>query len=214
MHRRLGQNDEAQRWYEKAIEVYPELPGPYNNIGNINYEKQEYEEAIEWYERGAQLSQGRVSVQLPVSYMVLERYPEAVDTFRRLVEVHPGDLYNAMMYIICLHLAGERAEAREQTALQATTLGDDAWIAPVIRFFAGEISDEGVLKGAEAEDPEKDNEQKCEAYYYLGMAHLLGVHDGVEPDTTSAMKYFEKCVSTGVEHFMEFKLARQMLESP
>ena len=57
--------------------------------------------------------------------------------------------------------------------------------------------------------PKKDNEQKCEAYYHLGIAHLFGVPAGVEPDTTAAMKYFEKCVSTGVEDCVEFKLAKQ-----
>jgi tetratricopeptide (TPR) repeat protein len=214
IHRHLGDNDEGQRWYEKAIESDPEASGPYMNIGNIFYEKQEYEEAIKWYQRGSRLSWGRVPIQYPASYMFLERYPEAVDTFRRLVEVHPGDRYNALLYIICLHLVGEREEAREQTTLQAETLDDDAWINAVIRFYAGEITEEDVLKEAEAEDPKTDNEQKCEAYYYLGMASLLGVHDGVQPDTTLARQYFEDCVSTGVEHFTEIKLARQMLESP
>jgi serine/threonine-protein kinase len=213
IHRRQGDKDEAQLWYEKAIELDPEDGRPYFTIGNIKYEDQAYEEAIKWYERGGQLSWGSVYFNLPASYMMLGRYPEAAETLRRMMEVHPGDHYNALWYTICLHHMGENEKASEHAAMQAKTLDDEAWFTPVIRFYAGEITEEEVLKKAEAEDPKKDNEQKCGAYYYLGMAHLLGVPDGIEPDTTLAMKYFEKCVSTGVEGFIEFKLARRILES-
>ena len=92
-------------------------------------------------------------------------------------------------------------------------LGDDAWIAPMVRFYAGGITEEEVLDMAKAEDTNKDNEQKCEAFYYLGMARLFGMNGAVEPDTTGAREYFEKCVATGVEEFLEFKLARQILET-
>ena len=83
----------------------------------------------------------------------------------------------------------------------------------MIRFYAGEVTEGEVIRRTVAEDPKKDNEQKCEAYYYLGVAHLLGFPDGLESDTTTAMEYFEKSVATGVEPFMEFRLARRMLES-
>jgi lipoprotein NlpI len=108
---------------------------------------------------------------------------------------------------------GEHERAGEYAAMQAEALENDAWYAPVIRFYSGEVAEEAVLKGAEAQDPERENERKCEAYYFLGIAHLLGVPDGVEADTTLAMKYFENCVSTGVARFTEYKLAKQILES-
>jgi len=212
LHRRLGENDEAQRWYEKAIDSDPEHWMPYGNIGNIQYEKQEYEEAVRWYERGAALTWGGAHTQFAVSYMMLGRYAEAEQALSRLMEVHPKDLYNVLLYTICLFLVGERDEATNFVALRAEMLDDDAWIAPVVRFYAGEITEEEVLIMAEADDHQKANEQKCEMYYYLGMANLVGMHAVVEPDTTAAKKYFEKCVSTGVEVFMEFKLAKKMLE--
>ncbi len=212
IHRGQGETDEGQRWYEKAIESDPEHWMPYGNIGNIQYEKQEYEEAIKWYERGAELTWAGARIQLPVSYMMLGRYAEAEQALSRLMEVHPKDLYNALLYTICLFLVGERDEATSFVALRAEMLDDEAWIAPLVRYFAGEITEEEVLVMAEAEDHQKANEQKCEMYYYLGMANLVGMNAEVEPDTTAARKYFEKCVSTGVEVFMEFKLAKKMLE--
>ena len=117
-----------------------------------------------------------------------------------------------LLYAICLHLVGERDEAANFIASRAGVLDDDAWPAPVNRFYAGEFTEEEVLEMAEAEDHQKANEQKCEMYYYLGMASLVGLKAGVDPDTTAAWKYFEKCVSTGVDVFTEFRLAKHMLE--
>jgi len=213
LHRLQGETEEGQRWYEKAIESDPFLYRPYLNIGNIRYEKQDYEGAVHWYERCAELNWSGVNIQFPASNMLLGRYPKAAQALRRLVEVHPGDHYIMLLYAICLHLMGERDEAANYIASWAESLDDDAWIAPVIRFYAGEITEEEVLEMAEAEDHQKANEQKCEMYYYLGMASLVGLKAGVDPDTTAARKYFEKCVSTGVDIFYEFKLAKQMLES-
>jgi tetratricopeptide (TPR) repeat protein/tRNA A-37 threonylcarbamoyl transferase component Bud32 len=211
--RNQGKYDEGERWFERAIESDPEQWYAYSNIGMINYKKQAYEEAIKWFERLTRLAPTHVHAQLPASYMILGRYSEAAVTLRRMMEIRPGDHYSAVLYITCLYHMGENEKAREHAAMQAKALDDEAWIAPVIRFYAGEFTEEEVLKGAEAEDPKKDNEQKCEAYYYLGMAQLFGLRDGVQPDTTLAREYFEKCVSTGVEGFMEFTLAKQMLES-
>ena len=213
LHNVQGRTEEALQWFEKSIELDPESFYPYINIGDIHFEKQAYEEAIKWFQRLERLNPARVPTTFPVSYMILGRYSEAAEVLRRMMKIHPGDHYNAVLYVTCLHHMGKREQATEHVTMQAKALDDDAWIAPVIRFYAGEITEEEVLKGAEAEDPKLDNEQKCEAYYYLGMAHLLGVPDGVEPDTTVAMKYFEDCVSTGVEVFIEFKLATKILES-
>ena len=211
IHRREGENDEGQRWYEKSIEHDPENWMPYYSIGSINYEKQAYEEAIKWYERGVRLPPNRVPAELPASYMILGRYPEAAETIRRFMDIYPGDNFR-VWYITCLLQMGEKEKANEQAAAWAKTLDDDAWSAPVIRFYAGEITEGEVLKAAEVGGAKKDNEQKCEAYYHLGMAHLFGFPDGVESNTTSAKKYFENCVSTSMEGLVEFKLAKQELD--
>jgi serine/threonine-protein kinase len=212
LHRYQGENDEGQRWYEKALELDPEHWMLYGNIGNIQYEQGHYEEAIQWYERGAALNWGGANAQFAVSYMMLDRYAEAIQVFSRLLEMKPRDLNNPLLYTICLNLVGEKDKADDYIASRAGILDDEAWIAPVIRFYAGEITENEVLEMAEAEDPEKDTWQKCEAFYYLGMAKLLGMNDQAEPDSTGARLYFEKCVSTGVEDYWEFKLAGKMVE--
>jgi tetratricopeptide (TPR) repeat protein len=211
--RAQGQHDEAQRWYKKALELDPEASRPYFSIGNINFEKQEYEEAVQWYERGAQLNWGGVNIQYAISYMMLDRYVEAAEVLRRLVQMHPRDLNSVLMYAICLHWIGEKEKANEQVAMGAKDLDGGEWIAPVVSFYSGEIKEEEVFIMAEAEDPQQSNGQKCQAHYYLGMAQLLGIPDGVQPDTTAAMVYFEKCVATGEETIWEFRLARRMLEA-
>ncbi len=208
-----GRLDESERWFERAIESDSEQWYAYNRMGMIKYEKQEYEEAIKWFKQVAQLGPTHVHSQLPASYMILGRYSEAAECLRWMLDIRPRDNYSAVMYIICLYRMGEYEKAREFATRQANAPGNVAGYAPVVRFFAGETAEATVLKVAEAENPETEDERKCEVYYFLGVSHLLGVPDGVEPDTTLAMKYFENCVSTGVTRFTEYKLATQILES-
>ena len=97
---------------------------------------------------------------------------------------------------------------------------------PVARFYAGDLSEDDVLKAAEDEAPVREKEKKCEAYYYLGMAHLLGVgatrvvaqEEGAYTGAPlperkeKAKEYFEKCLATGVKEFTEYDRAKWELE--
>ena len=81
------------------------------------------------------------------------------------------------------------------------------WGGKIARFYAGRITERALMKASDTEEPRKDTEQKCEAYYYLGMAYLLGVGTGgksASPDTARAEQRFRECVATGVYDFGEY----------
>jgi len=83
---------------------------------------------------------------------------------------------------------------------------DNDWIAPVVHYYAGKISEDSLFNAAENVDQQIEKERKCEAYYYAGMKHLF---DG---DTTKAKARFEACIATGITYFYEYEYAETELE--
>ena len=93
---------------------------------------------------------------------------------------------------------------------------DAEWPAPLARFYAGETAEERVLEAAESDDEETDRRRKCEAYYYMGMAHVLGAGaSGGSPQPKreeKAREHFEKCLATGAATMPEYRSAERELE--
>ena len=142
------------------------------------------------------------------------RFEEAGTEWKRAVELQPTDLYRHLLYAVCLHHTRGGRAAKEHIAELTKDLEDDTWIVPVLRFYAGEIEEEEVWAAVQDSVPEKLTEKQCEAFYYLGVAHLLGMDaiERVEPDTTKATDYFEKCLATKKVGFVEYGLAAAALE--
>ena len=118
-----------------------------------------------------------------------------------------------LFYALALHRSGRREEARTFLAGIAGTFPVQRWAAPVVQFYAGRLPEDEVLKAAASADPKTDREQRCEAYYYLAMAHHLKL-GGVQVDAAAAAKvreYLEKCVATGVTNFVEYRAAQAEL---
>lgn len=179
----MGQYAAAEAWYRKAIEVDSTSALPFDAVGFL--------------------------------YMSLGRFSEAVAPLRRVTQLDPGNEYDYLWYFISLHGAGSREEARVFIRQRAQALKGDAWISyysikPLVRFYAGELTEEALLDKARADDPREDKELKCEAYCYVGLAQLVGAH--APADTAKAVDYFRRCVQTGVTHFGEYQLARRAIE--
>lgn len=138
------------------------------------------------------------------------QFNKAVEAFQEeFMEDNPDDnsyIYNHLAYFLSLSRAGQIDKARKHIAEFSKSLKDDKWIAPVAQFYAGKTTEDAVLKAAENEDEQIATEQKCEAYYYIGMMNLL------KGDMPKAKDDFKKCVSTDVKYFMEYNMAKAELE--
>ena len=71
--------------------------------------------------------------------------------------------------------------------------------------MAGEITDTQLLELARSDDAEKQREQLCEAYFYIGSAKLIG------GDKAEAISYFTKSVNTNMATFDEHRSAKAEL---
>ncbi len=160
-----------------------------------------------------------VSNEIPVTepavfsmmkYFEQGKYKEANELFQTYFKADNPDgpfyIYNHLFYFISLYRAGEVSKAQSHISEFSNAFKDDTWIAPVAHFYAGKITEDAVLKLAENEDDKKDIEQKCEAYYYIGMMHTL------KENLSKAKDYFKKCVTTDVKYFSEYGYAKEELE--
>ena len=132
-----------------------------------------------------------------------------------LIARSPASFTRRLVQYLSLHRSGQTVEARTYLNALAAGLADRNWAAPVVLFYAGRLSEPDVLAAAVDPDAKIDNERKCEAYYYLGVAYLLnlGGVSGDEPTRwAKAREYFEKSIATGVTNFVEYRAAQAELE--
>jgi lipoprotein NlpI len=100
--------------------------------------------------------------------------------------------------------AGE--DGRAELAVQAKRLDLLKWPGPVVALYLGNGTPEEVLLSARNPDPQKQREQQCEAYYYLGQ-HAL-----IRGDRTEAIRLFRAAVESQVTDFVEYYAARVELK--
>jgi len=123
-----------------------------------------------------------------------------LDTAARLGCITPDC---TLAWALALHRAGRGDEATPVLSALADSLAaapppDDLDIlGDVVRFYARRMTEKELLEKAADPRDKVDAEKKAVAYYYLGMAYLLGVRLETEhatPDPKEAAAYFQRCL--------------------
>jgi len=145
------------------------------------------------------------------SYEMLGQLDNALADYRRADEIAAREKADRRFYTIwrCIVLRkqGKRAEADALARQFLKTLKDDEWVAPVLKYLAGEMTEAEVFRRAQHQDPDRNREQHCEAYYYVGACHLA---DG-KLDRAEAL--FKKCLAQRVNNFYEHGFALRDLRT-
>lgn len=195
-----GEYDRAIDDYSVIICWYGDDAGAYNNRGLAWDEKGEYDNAIADYGVAIHLQPGDADAynNRGLSYFTLGRYTDAAADLQISQSIDPN--YDGAL---CLYLARERSgkSGREELSANAKRLDLTQWPGIIVRHYLGQDREEAVLAAARDADPAKQREQECEAFFYLGQAHLL------KGDTTEAIDYFRKVVDTGVTGFIQYEMA-------
>ncbi len=135
------------------------------------------------------------------SYEVLGELDRALQDYRKAAELDDDKRYYMIWSCIILRKQGNRAQADKLIKNFLRQLEEDGWIAPVIKYLAGEIEEEDVLRLARHKDPETTRQRLCEAYYYIGACYLA------DNRLDRAEEFFRKCLAQHVNNFYEHGFA-------
>jgi tetratricopeptide (TPR) repeat protein len=125
-------------------------------------------------------------------------------------EINLGGMDNhaeyAFYYLCLTHIReGDADIAREKAAEFSKRPSAGKWQDQLRKFFAGGIAADELLKATESKDPKIDAEQKCEAYFYIAETRLA------KGDIAGARDFFEKCIATEIENYIEYTSSKREL---
>src|SRR5262249_11797353 len=118
-------------------------------------------------------------------------WTNALADFRRGCELgDPEQNYlRGRIWIIQSRLGKKKAATQElkEYLTRPKPVKVDEDFARVGKFLTGELIEADFLRAASSKDPVEDKERKCDAYYHVGMMHLI------DHDKTKAFEFLEKC---------------------
>ena len=126
-------------------------------------------------------------------------YKKAAELYSKCSELNPKDLYAPLWEFIAMKKLNLSPE--KEFAKFADTINGDKWPIPIIRYYANTSTREECIKAANSANKKRENEKKCEAYYFIG-AYLQGLGEDEK-----ATKMFKKCIKGNITNFREHKAA-------
>jgi tetratricopeptide (TPR) repeat protein len=192
--------EKALAAFQKAVDLDPQYTGEVHcGMGWLHYHEGEHEKAVAEFETPV------------VDPATGAEYPA--------VQSEYSDVYVQLAYALALHRTGRGEEALTPIKeLVKVFEGEESpgWAVPLAYFYLGEATEEELLQATISDDETLEQEQKCEAYYYLGMVRLLGVgaqNEAPQPEREKkAREHLEKCLATGTTTVPEYRSAKRELK--
>ena len=194
-YRQNGAIERAINDYTKAIEIDPGHADAYENRGNAYVVKGDYDRAIADHIKAIELDPEDSAY---VRSLGIARYGKgdfsgaAVDLLRA-VELE-DDVYAMLFRYLARSRAGEVATAELEA--NVSRLKNKEWPYAVTELYLGKRSPEATLGAAS-----KDDEDRCEAHFYVGQWHML------KGRLVEARKAFEVAANTCTKTFIEYEVA-------
>jgi lipoprotein NlpI len=170
---RMGEYDAAIADLDKAIRVNPQAARAFTSRGIAWHAQGDYERAIADYDAAIRLNPRDV---LAVNNRGLARYFQgrfalAARDFAQARQMGKPDVYVAIWSYLARTRNAE--SARSEFERDVRELPGDAWPAPVLRAYLGQIDAEALLAASAHSDAKTQAEQRCEANYYLGQWYVI-----------------------------------------
>jgi lipoprotein NlpI len=170
------------------------------SLGDVDGAIADYKQAIAVYPNNSFAYNGIAQIKEACG-----DFPGAQQAYLQSIKVEPWRAtYNR--FALTLILRRQHLDEAPAGLSEAVSGWKDNWAKAIGYFILGSMDEETLMAKATSCPPAKIREQQCEAYYYAGMVRLI------RNDSTQARRLFEKCVATGVTHFVEYRLAKQELD--
>ena len=137
------------------------------------------------------------------SHFELGKFKEAATDFAVLCDKREDWPYCSLWLFIAQQRSG--GDGKPELERAAKALGKAAWPAAIFELMLGRSTPAKLLKAAKHDDSQRQLEQECEAYYYIGQHHLIAGRNA------AATKSFKNAVATGISNFIEYDAARAAL---
>jgi lipoprotein NlpI len=196
------QHDSAIADYNQALRIDPNFSKAYNNRGRSYRFKGQYDLAVADATHALQIDPNYRSAYINrgLGYLCLGRFADAGQDLARALSLRSTDTYT----VLWLHIARLRAGVPDSAeyATNAASLPGGDWPAPIVALYGGRTTAAAALAGATS------NDQRCEAYYYVGEWQYSQQHADL------ARAAFQQAASTCASSFPELNLARAELQRP
>lgn len=104
-----GNTSEARSSLLSAIEIAPRFPAPYLRLGVLDIDRGHYESAKTFLQKGLEVEEGpAMYTLLGVAQRRLGLQSEAIDSFRRAIEIDPA--YEEAYYNLAVMISSERPD--------------------------------------------------------------------------------------------------------
>lgn len=203
-----GDYNSAVRDLSRAIMLDPKYAMAYAGRGAVWLAVEDLDRAFADYSKAVELDPDNKSYKghLGALLFIEGEHSQAEQLFLSAIKDHtarPIQTYVHLWLHLCLLKQDRRYESRLPTYVYQ--IDRNIWPSPVMHLFLEKISPENCLKKAGHSNPKIDNEQKCEAHFYIGEYYLN------RGDISQARKHFEFCLETGVKEFVEYAGAKAEL---
>lgn len=195
---------------EQAIKLAPDDPNVYVNRANLEAMQGDLTKAEDDVNRALAIDPKHATAyeRLGVLHGMEGRWAEAFADFQnygRLGAKYPkyAHLY---VWVAQVHLSPAEADQKLRTASKKLSSADDkSWAAKIYGHLLGKLSEAQLLAAAASANPQKDKEQHCEAYCYIGMKKVAA------GDKVAAEENFRRCLESQQKNFIEYGLVQAEL---
>jgi lipoprotein NlpI len=209
----LKDYDGALADFNMAIELNTNNPVAYEGLGATERHFKNYGKAMDNFNKAIEINPQDAWAYACRGYLQndLLQWQQALESFRKSLELDSSLDYSRLyIWLIRAQLGEQEAATKELADYLNSSVGtkENDWPIHVGKFLIGTLSEEDVINVANrlSKNLEEEDGQLCEAYYYIGMKHLL---DG---DKSGAVDFLQKCLDTGETRYLEYESAETEIQ--
>ena len=174
----------------------------HNLLGSAFFDTGDLDAAIVQYSDAlAERSPAELLRQRGISELYRGRTAEAVEDFKKALNLNPKENYS----VLWLSIAASRGGSPDPIATTARSANLDTWPGQVVKFFADGLRADLVLATAGALDVLSDQHRLCEAKFYWAEWHIM------RHETGDARPLLREAAATCPSSFIEHRAALEEL---
>jgi len=206
--------DGAVADYNQAVQLDPKNALAYFNRGLIRMQKDDVDGSIVDSTRALELDPHLIQAYYDrgLGRLAKGAVDGALMDMKTFCQLAPQDGYTdyARLYIWLIQTQqGQMAEANQEltTAMNSGWNGTpDSMVTRIGEYLLGQIGENDLIRASASAIPVKDQGQRCEVWYFIGMRKLEA------GDKDAAIAALQKCVATQKVDYCEYILAQEALK--